>query len=563
MKKRTKIGLFLLIAGVLLLQISAISALAMETWVRPAEAESSLGNWGVTANGAAHFSFGVPDDMTTFTSAKVVIVASLKELSGIKYNATIVVASNAETAVASTGAPITNTYSETKELDDVPFSKYDLYEVDVTSLFNYLPSPLNPGTDNVSIFFNPLTAYLPYVRVIGLRFTYAGTAGGPQGPAGPTGATGPVGPAGPIGPTGPAGPTGLTGSTGPVGPAGATGSTGPAGPAGPLNPNIITDGNDNTAIGISAFTSNTTGVQNTAGGFQALYSNTTGGGNTASGYQALYNNIGGTYNTASGTGALYNNIGGETNTVSGYQALYSNTGGYANTVMGFQALFYNTTGNENVALGNGAGNYHPFSGSYNIYIGAGAQPTSSTESSTIRIGNDNYGPYQTFIAGISTQTITTGTAVYVSSNGQLATLSSSRRYKEDIEDMGDASSSLMKLRPVTFRYKPEYAQGPRALQYGLIAEEVAEVYPDLVQYDPKTGQPQTVYYHLVNAMLLNEVQKQQKELSALKDQVTEQDKKLSALKDQNEELSALKAQVSELSALLGQNKESSGRFSKL
>jgi septal ring factor EnvC (AmiA/AmiB activator) len=131
----------------------------------------------------------------------------------------------------------------------------------------------------------------------------------------------------------------------------------------------------------------------------------------------------------------------------------------------------------------------------------------------------------------------------------------------------------MKLRPVSFRYKPEYANGPRTLQYGLIAEEVAEVYPDLVQYDPKSGQPQTVYYHLVNAMLLNEVQKQQKELSAFKDQVKEQEKKLSALKDQSEELSALKEQgkelsalkeqVRELSTLVEQNKGSSGRLSKL
>jgi hypothetical protein len=159
------------------------------------------------------------------------------------------------------------------------------------------------------------------------------------------------------------------------------------------------------------------------------------------------------------------------------------------------------------------------------------------------------------------------------SNGQLGHLPSSRQFKEDIENMGEASSGLMKLRPVAFHYKPEYADGPRTMQYGLIAEEVAEVYPDLVQYDPETGQPQTVYYHLVNAMLLNEVQKQQKELltlktqvnklSALKEQNKEQDKELSALKQQVRELSALEDQVRELSALMEQNKESSTRPSKL
>ncbi len=113
--------------------------------------------------------------------------------------------------------------------------------------------------------------------------------------------------------------------------------------------------------------------------------------------------------------------------------------------------------------------------------------------------------------------ITEGQAPHVSGAAPV----SARRFKKDVEDMGDASSGLMKLRPVTFRYKPEYAQGLRTLQYGLIAEEVAEVYPDLVQYDPKTGQALTVYYHLVNAMLLNEAQKQQKKIDALEEQVRE------------------------------------------
>jgi small-conductance mechanosensitive channel len=114
----------------------------------------------------------------------------------------------------------------------------------------------------------------------------------------------------------------------------------------------------------------------------------------------------------------------------------------------------------------------------------------------------------------------------------------------------------MRLRPVTFHYKPEYAGGPRTLQYGLIAEEVAAVYPDLVLRDPQTGRPQTVAYHLVNAMLLNEVQKQHHRIEAQDNQIkvlAEQNKafagELAALKQQNKELAALKTQVQELSAL--------------
>ena len=180
-------------------------------------------------------------------------------------------------------------------------------------------------------------------------------------------------------------------------------------------------------------------------------------------------------------------------------------------------------------------------GSNNIYIGQSVCAETADESNTIRIGysgtslcpqitGENFAS-RTFIAGIADAPVL-GSPVYVDADGQLGVFSSSRRYKEDIENMGDASSALMKLRPVTFRFKPEYAKGPHTLQYGLIAEEVAEVYPDLVQYDPKTGQPQTVYYHLVNVMLLNEVQKQQR-------RIREQDKELSALRERLSNVEAM------------------------
>ena len=446
----------------------------------------------------------------------------------------------------------------------------------------------------------------------GTGATGAAGATGPTGPQGATGATGPQGAQGSQGAAGSAGATGATGSTGPTGPTGATGDqgatgdpgadgalgpTGPTGPTGPLNPNITTG--MNTAVGTYALNSNTGGVNNTATGYQALYTNTIGEENTATGFQALCSNStdgginAGNYNTADGHVALYSNTYGSFNTAGGCAAINHNVIGSNNTAYGALALF-DSLSDFNTALGYRAGWYGQgadgFSGVHNIYIGTMVRPQSQYEAFTIRIGswddNGNLMTHQAFIAGIYNNTVT-GSPVYVDPSGQLGIQTSSRRFKEDIQDMGDASSRLMKLRPVSFHYKSEYAKGPRTAQYGLIAEEVAEVYPDLVQYDPKSGLPQTVHYHLVNAMLLNEVQKQHKEIAALKEQATGQNKELSALREeasalreqnkelsalkerlsaveeQNKELSALKDQVKELSALAAQSKESSALFSKL
>jgi len=218
------------------------------------------------------------------------------------------------------------------------------------------------------------------------------------------------------------------------------------------------------------------------------------------------------------------------NTALGIGALQSNTNGNYNTASGHAALYFNTTGSMNIGLGSFAGAYFgwgSFTGSNNIYIGYAVEPAAADESDTIRIGNDWQS--RTFIKGISGITVPGGVAVYVKSDGQLGTSSSSRRFKQDIRDMGDATSGLMRLRPVTFHYKPEYAGGPHTLQYGLIAEEVAEVYPELVQYDPKSGEPQTVYYHFVNAMLLNEVQKQQHQILAQNEEISDLNKRLARL----------------------------------
>ena len=208
-------------------------------------------------------------------------------------------------------------------------------------------------------------------------------------------------------------------------------------------------------------------------------------------------------NTAIGRGALQNNTTSFANTARGRWSLRFNTTGSGNTASGESALRFNTTGFNNIAVGLNAGSSLT-TGSNNIYVhSVGVE----AESDTIRIGAVGT-QTRTFIAGISGVTAAgTAVPVLIDTKGQLGTISSSMRFKEEIRDMGEASSRIMQLRPVTFRYKKENGDGARPLQFGLIAEEVAEVYSDLVQYSA-TGEANAVLYHLLNAMLLNEVQKQ-------------------------------------------------------
>jgi hypothetical protein len=277
-----------------------------------------------------------------------------------------------------------------------------------------------------------------------------------------------------------------------------------------------TTGNGNTAGGSQALYSNTTASGNTAEGVQSLYSNTTGSDNTGSGFQALNSNITGSNNTASGYQTLYSNTTASDNTASGYQALYGNTTGNGNTAGGFQALISNTSGSNNIAIGYNAASTVAGENSNNIHIGSvGA----SGDNGTVRIGT-NGTQTSFFVAGV--RGVTTGdnnaVAVMIDSNGQLGTISSSRRFKEDIRNMGDASESLMRLRPVTFRYKQPFDDGSRPIQYGLIAEEVAEVYPNLVAHSPD-GRIETVKYQVLGPMLLNEVQRHDTEIRDIQDRV--------------------------------------------
>ena len=261
-----------------------------------------------------------------------------------------------------------------------------------------------------------------------------------------------------------------------------------------------TTGSSNTAVGEYALFSNDIGLFNTAVGTAALYSDTSGNANTSLGRNSLFMNNLGSANTATGLGALRNNTNGNNNAAVGAYALFGNTTGSQNVAVGLEALTNATTGANNIGVGVNAGK-NVVRGSRNIEIGAFGN---TEESDTIRIGT-NGTQKATYIAGISATGVTGGDVV-VSSSGQLGVVLSSTRYKRNIRDMGDASGGLMNLRPVTFRYKYDRSG---TLQYGLVAEEVRRVYPDLVTYGPD-GKVQSVRYLQLSAMLLNELQKQKR-----------------------------------------------------
>jgi trimeric autotransporter adhesin len=323
---------------------------------------------------------------------------------------------------------------------------------------------------------------------------------------------------------------------------------------------LLNTGDNNTATGGLALLSNTTGFYNTADGAFALFSNTTGSGNTGSGYQALFSNQTGANNAAFGYISLYNNTGsfntafgsqtlvfnttGEQNTATGFLALANNTTGSVNTAYGNLALANNTTGFFNIALGVNAGS-HLTTGFDNIDIG---NTGVAGESHTIRIGSS----FQTatYIAGIAGQTVGAGqTTCYVDNDGKLGVFLSARRFKTDIADMGGVSEALLALRPVTFHYKPELDK-TGIPQFGLIAEEVAKVNPDLVTHDAK-GELSTVRYEAVNAMLLNEFQKEHKKVQALEATVAQQQKGMETLTAQLKEQAA---QIQKVSAQLEASK---------
>jgi hypothetical protein len=279
--------------------------------------------------------------------------------------------------------------------------------------------------------------------------------------------------------------------------------------------NANTSGSGNTATGDDALEFNSTGSDNTATGHSALsgtiVAGNAGGNNTANGAQTLQFNTNGFNNTASGVNALQSNTTGNANTANGVSALRSNTTGGANTANGASALAFNTTGGSNIALGQSAG-INLTTGSNNIEIG---NPGVAGDSGKIRIGTVTH--QNTFIAGIYGVTVAKGIGVVVDSAGQLGTKGSTACLKETIKPMDNASEAIHALKPVTFRYKHEL--DPEGIpQFGLVAEEVAEVNPDLVARDGE-GKIYTVRDDAVNAMLLNEFLKEHRTVQELKKEV--------------------------------------------
>jgi hypothetical protein len=283
---------------------------------------------------------------------------------------------------------------------------------------------------------------------------------------------------------------------------------------------------------------------NTAGGTGALQNTTTGGFNTADGLNALFSNTTGSNNTASGGFALFNNTTGDSNTASGLQALFNNTTGGFNTADGLNALFNNTTGSNNIAVGVGAGEFLT-SGDNNIYLGNFGI---AAESNTMRLGASQT---NTFIAGVAGVPVNGSPVLIDPSTGQLGIQASSIRYKRDIQPMGRHSRGLFQLRPVIFRYKQD-AQDER--QYGLIAEEVAKVYPELVTRNAQ-GEVESVRYQELTPMLLNELQHQQREVIALQAQNARLQATVEQVQQQAVQQQELQTQNGHLRATVGQLKE--------
>jgi len=316
-----------------------------------------------------------------------------------------------------------------------------------------------------------------------------------------------------------------------------------------------TVGFNNTAIGFQSLNGNTTGYQNTANGDQALKANTTGSFNTADGFNALYTNTTGSFNTATGAFALefsdagsFNTATGEealvtckgnNNTGTGYLALYANATGNNNTADGVSALMFNTTGHNNTAIGQNA-LFHNITGRTNIAVGANAGFNLTTGSNNIDIGNKGVaGEANTirvgttgtqtsaYIAGISGATVAGGVGVIIDANGQLGTVVSSERFKEAIKPIDKTSEAIHALKPVTFRYKKEL--DPKGIpQFGLVAEQVEKVNPDLVARDDQ-GKPYTVRYDSVNAMLLNEFLKEHRKVEEQAATIEQQERRLTEL----------------------------------
>jgi hypothetical protein len=280
-------------------------------------------------------------------------------------------------------------------------------------------------------------------------------------------------------------------------------------------------------VGSAALRNNTDGHFNTAVGQQALFANISGQENTAVGFVALANHPTGNFNTAVGTSALLNTTAGQ-NTAIGAHALQTNDTGNSNTAVGNNALV-SSTGSGNIALGQNAGGSVTTASNVTCIGTSGANVDNSCFIGRIY---SNVQP----IVGTDPDSVT------ITSTGRLGRGNvSSRRYKHDIQPMDRASEALYALSPVSFRYNKEY-DVTQTLAFGLIAEDVAQVYPDLVGRNPE-GEPESVRYEQINAMLLNEFLKEHRKNE-------EQEKTISELK-------------SGMTALIGTVKEQAAQIQKV
>jgi hypothetical protein len=289
-----------------------------------------------------------------------------------------------------------------------------------------------------------------------------------------------------------------------------------------------TTGTHNTAVGSGAMELATTGSQNTALGAGALYGNATSGFNVAVGAFALAVNHDG-WNAAVGSNALGKHEAGTGNSALGSGAAFTHVTGTGNTAVGDNALWSSASGNYNVAVGQNALYYSL--GHNNIAVGRYAGDTLVTGDNNIYIGADGVATESnsTYIGNIFGGTSSSGAAVFINSAGKLGTTTSSARFKENVAPLGDVSRLVQALTPVSFHYKPGFDDGSRVTQYGLIAEDVAEVMPDLVIRD-KDGAVQSVRYHFLPPLLLAEVQRLEQERAALTRQVAEQAEAIAELR---------------------------------
>jgi trimeric autotransporter adhesin len=297
-----------------------------------------------------------------------------------------------------------------------------------------------------------------------------------------------------------------------------------------------TDANFNTGVGAGVLLVSTAS-ENAAVGAGALFSNVDGSDNNAFGTFALFTNISGSFNNAVGRNSLLNSTG-EQNNAMGDDAMFDNTTGSFNTAIGDDALDANVDGNSNVAIGDEAGTGLGASVNNCIAIGAPGAGTFATLDNTCFIGSIFDQP----VSDVGTQE-----AVFVDQFNVVGISASSRRYKHDIKPMDKASEAILALKPVTFKYN---ADKNGRTQYGLIAEEVATVNPDLV-VQHKDGEISTVRYEQVNAMLLNEFLKEHNKVQNLEVTVAQQQKGMEVLTAQLKEQAA---QIQKVSAQLEVNK---------